>query len=637
MAERQGIETGQSKHNCHLNKYEELTSAKRKRKTAIPSPSIKQPTLMGSWTSTPQRSIDKAVMKYVVQGLQPFNIVEQEAFHDFVLDLVPNSKIMTRITLTSMIDDAAKQMKIKIIEAMKSVEHIATTTDCLSASRRSFIGVTAHWMDPESLKRCSVALACRRLRGSHTFDLLANALNDIHTEFEIRGKIVRTTTDNGSNFIKAFKVFGEDGNDNIVALVHEEDEEEEADKDEEEIEFVDVPSLLDEDDGFEFQLPKHQRCACHILNLIATRDASKAVSNDTYKKLYYSTFSKCNALWNKSSRSAKAAETVEDACSLQLVRPNATRWNSVFMAVERMLRIVKEKGEAALKVVCTDLKVSMFNPAELAFLSEYAAVMTPVAQATNILQAETNVQMGWLLPTVKLLKIKLNKIKLPLKYCKPLVDALQVGIEVIGHGSKGNMGTETESLGGVGSTFSPGSHVGSTVSGVTGRVCRRAAGTVVVCRWAAETGVVCRQAAGTGTGDDPLRVTGTGTGDAPLRVAGTGTGTGQADVFGKRDHRADVLGRRSRPLLQGVSTTPLKKFLGVSRGEADRIRGGRCFSGKVMTSGHPLWRQGSASGAWSFFFPGLVCAWKNIQTQPLLSGFHCDSALSEAPGVHNGF
>lgn len=55
--------------------------------------------------------------------------------------------------------------------------------------------------------------------------------------------------------------------------------------------------------------------------------------------------------------------------------------------------------------------------------------MTPVAQATNILQAETNVQMGWLLPTVKLLKIKLNRIKLPLKYCKPLVVALQVGIE----------------------------------------------------------------------------------------------------------------------------------------------------------------------------------------------------------------
>lgn len=315
---------------------------------------------MGSWNTMPQRSIDKAIMKYVVRGLQPFNIVEQVAFRDFVLDLVPNSKIMTRITLTSMIDDAAKQMKIKIIEAMKTVDHIATTTDCWSARRRSFIGVTAHWLDPESLKRCSVALACKRLRGSHTFDLLANALNDIHAEYDIRGKIVRTTTDNGSNFIKAFKVFGEDGNNNAGALVQEEEEEEEeADKDEEEVEFVDVSSLLDEDDGFEFQLPKHQRCACHILNLIATADASKAVSNDAYKKLYYSTFGKCNALWNKCSRSSTAAETVEDACSLQLVRPNATRWNSVFMAVERLLRIVKEKGETTMRVFCTDLKVPM--------------------------------------------------------------------------------------------------------------------------------------------------------------------------------------------------------------------------------------------------------------------------------------
>ena len=151
------------------------------------------------------------------------------------------------------------------------------------------------------------------------------------------------------------------GNNNAGALVQEEEEEEElADKDEEEeVEFVNVSSLLDEDDGFEFQLPKHQRCACHILNLIATADASKAVSNDSYKKLYYSTFSKCNALWNKWSRSSTAAETVEDTCSLQLVRPNATRWNSVFMAVERLLRIVKEKGEAAMRVVCTDLKVPM--------------------------------------------------------------------------------------------------------------------------------------------------------------------------------------------------------------------------------------------------------------------------------------
>ncbi|KAK6317187.1 hypothetical protein J4Q44_G00125870 [Coregonus suidteri] len=120
---------------------------------------------------------------------------------------------------------------------------------------------------------------------------------------------------------------------------------------------------------------------------------------------------------------------VEDACDLQLLRLNATRWNSWFMAVERLLRIVKDKGEAAVRVLCTDFEVPMFNPAELAFHTEYAAAMSPVAKAINILQAETNDQMGWLLPTINLLITKLDRIKLSLKYCKPLVDALQLGLK----------------------------------------------------------------------------------------------------------------------------------------------------------------------------------------------------------------
>ena len=39
--------------------------------------------------------------------------------------------------------------------------------------------------------------------------------------------------------------------------------------------------------------------------------------------------------------------------------------------------------------------------------------------------------MGWLLPTINLLTIKLDRVKLPLKYCKPLVDALQVTFIIV--------------------------------------------------------------------------------------------------------------------------------------------------------------------------------------------------------------
>lgn len=38
----------------------------------------------------------------------------------------------------------------------------------------------------------------------------------IHDEFQIWGKIVRTTTNNGRNFLKAFQMFGEDENNNMA-------------------------------------------------------------------------------------------------------------------------------------------------------------------------------------------------------------------------------------------------------------------------------------------------------------------------------------------------------------------------------------------------------------------------------------
>lgn len=117
------------------------------------------------------------------------------------------------------------------------------------------------------------ALACTQLKGSHTFSALTGALNDIHTEFNIR-EIVRTTTDNGSNFLKAFRVYGQTDENNNPEHVGEGDGEEDDlgqndDYNEEEsiegVEFVDAGALLEEDDYLEYQLPNHHRCACHLL------------------------------------------------------------------------------------------------------------------------------------------------------------------------------------------------------------------------------------------------------------------------------------------------------------------------------------------------------------------------------------
>lgn len=70
-----------------------------------------------------------------------------------------------------------------------------------------------------------------------------------------------------------------------------------------------------------------------------------------------------------------------------------------------------------------------FNPAEMLFLTEWANTMRPVAKVLDILQAETNTQLGWLLPSVHQLSLKLQRLHHSLRYCDPLVDALQQGIQ----------------------------------------------------------------------------------------------------------------------------------------------------------------------------------------------------------------
>lgn len=142
------------------------------------------------------------------------------------------------------------------------------------------------------------------------------------------------------------------------------EEDEEADTDAldltDHIDYHDASAILDEDSGLEYQLPPHQRCACHLLNLVATTDAALAESmNDTYKRLSCATFAKCQAIWHKTGQSHLANEVVEDQCELQIIRPNGTRWNSTYLAIERIICIIDEKGEDAIRSICEELKVKM--------------------------------------------------------------------------------------------------------------------------------------------------------------------------------------------------------------------------------------------------------------------------------------
>ena len=92
---------------------------------------------------------------------------------------------------------------------LSKYKSVATTADAWSAAGNSYLGVTCHWIDPDSRVRKSCVLACSLMAEKHTGQYIAQMLNKIQTKFKIQGSVVRTTTDNGANFVSSFKLFGQ--------------------------------------------------------------------------------------------------------------------------------------------------------------------------------------------------------------------------------------------------------------------------------------------------------------------------------------------------------------------------------------------------------------------------------------------
>ncbi|KAE8278102.1 hypothetical protein D5F01_LYC23827 [Larimichthys crocea] len=252
-------------------------------------------------------------------------------------------------------------------------------------------------------------------------------LEGIHREFNIKDKLTLTTTDNGSNFIKAFSMFAE-----VQRSIEDNREEEEEDDEDEEDPpvFINLTDILEETQE-DYSLPPHQRCACHTLNLVATRDIEHALTqSEPFKRISRSTLAKCQGLWNKQHRSTQASDTIQEKLGCQLIVPNVTRWNSTYHAMECLNTCILTKQQEFYEV-CEKLQVARFKSTEFTFIQEYVKVMMPLAKALDVLQSDRMGFSGVLVPTISILLEKMEEMKREgrLHHCNPLVDAIISGIK----------------------------------------------------------------------------------------------------------------------------------------------------------------------------------------------------------------
>uniref|UniRef100_A0A668TV55 HAT C-terminal dimerisation domain-containing protein n=1 Tax=Oreochromis aureus TaxID=47969 RepID=A0A668TV55_OREAU len=363
--------------------------------------------------------LKKLVAQYIVEEMLPVNTVDSPSFRAIIKKIPTsvNAELPHRTTFTSYLEKEFTEMERNLKAALNEIDFVSTTADIWTANNRSYMGVTLHWISRTTLERHKVALACRRIRGRHTYDVIGTEIENIHSSYGLLNKVVATVTDNGSNFVKAFQVY------HPVTESDDETEEEESTPKDDDVTFSDLSEILSAENETEGQLslPPHRRCASHTINIICTRDVEKHLTtNAESRAVYRSSTAKCTALWTKLSRSTLASETVEEISKRKLLIPTSTRWNSFFDAVKRIAEI--PMGE--LNTVCTKQGLKCFKDQEYQFLHKYCMAMKPLTAALDILQGDC--PYGTLLPTLEVLMQKTQAVKDDLsRMTAGLPDAIQ--------------------------------------------------------------------------------------------------------------------------------------------------------------------------------------------------------------------
>ncbi|XP_049301829.1 uncharacterized protein LOC109579797 isoform X2 [Bactrocera dorsalis] len=242
---------------------------------------------------------------------------------------------------------------------------------------------------------------------------------DINKQYKLPvEKIVYTITDNGSNFVKAFKEFGVE-----LRPIKECDSDDGSDSDSDSNDSI--IALGPQFRSVTPRLSKHFPCASHTLNLLASTDFNKILnsSSQDIKDIHKRSFQRCTQLWNKCNR-PKSAEVVNEVINASLITPCITRWNSLYDSVTKLLQ-----HKTNLAELCYRLKIPTILSEEVEYLEEYAKLMRPIAEAIDFLQGEKTMYFGYFIPTIVTLRIKLRRLEpASFKYLSEISEKMQIAL-----------------------------------------------------------------------------------------------------------------------------------------------------------------------------------------------------------------
>lgn len=298
--------------------------------------------------SIPQhKKLDMLLLNLITKDFQPFSVVEDSGFRDFIFALNPGYKLPTRKTLTNVLLPAVfEEVYLKVSDLLRDeVMSITITTDCwTSRNTDGVMAVTGHFINSKFEVK-SVLLECVGYEGGHGSTNLADNLRKVISNWNISEQsILLGISDNAANIKKAIAT-------NLKW--------------------------------------RHFGCYAHTLNLIVG-DALKLIQEGTLNKV-----SKVVTHFRQSANAKSKLDNVQRQQGKEpkkLKKDVVTRWNSTYLMLERFVEL--EEAIRTTLALIDAVSLPVIPTEEWMFMRELIIILKPFYDITELMSAEKYVTLS---------------------------------------------------------------------------------------------------------------------------------------------------------------------------------------------------------------------------------------------------
>ncbi|XP_047028806.1 E3 SUMO-protein ligase ZBED1-like [Helicoverpa zea] len=303
------------------------------------------------------QQLDEQLVRMIAKGYHALRLVDEVEFRKFVEMLNPGYTLPTRKTLS---ESLLPKVYNKVLETVKKqiakAAAVCITTDAwTSCVHDGYIAVTAHFIDTETHKVCTVMIGCLEFEERHTSANLKGFLEAKFQEWNISQFVNVIVSDNAANILSAVRLGG----------------------------WRSLP------------------CYAHTLNLVV--QGSLDALSDTMDRV-----KGVIEYFHRSHPAKKKLVEIQEQMHispLKLKQDVTTRWNSTYDALNRLLRM-KEALIATLAIMRPDINLPQDD---WIVIEKATEVLKPFYEVTTEISGEQYVSASKYIVLCKIINRSLSK------------------------------------------------------------------------------------------------------------------------------------------------------------------------------------------------------------------------------------